>query len=75
MAMLTKIIARLNVRARDVVNEAPINNVVACFQLQVHTQINDVLSNLRNAAEENTLLGNNYFIDVNSMTLTDRKSR
>ena len=45
------------------------------FQLQVHTQINDVLSNLRNAAEENTLLGNNYFIDVNSMTLTDRKSR
>ena len=31
--MLTKIIARLNVRARDVVNEAPINNVVAFFSV------------------------------------------
>ena len=50
-------------------------NVVVLKNLQVDTLVNDVLSNLRAAAEANTLLGNNYIVDVNSVTLTDRKSR
>ena len=42
--------------------------------MQLHELVNDVFSNLRAAAEANTLLGNNYTIDVNSMTLADRKT-
>ena len=37
--------------------------------------VNDIFSSLRAAAEANTLLGNDYVIDVNSVALADRKSR
>ena len=70
--MLTKIIIRFDKRERD-----ELQTIVVFFsiQLEVHTLINDVFSNLRAAAEANTLLGNDYVIDVNSVTLRDRKSR
>ena len=66
---------RLHIGARDFVNESPSNNVVVFIQLQMHELVNDVFSNLRAAAEANTLLGNDYIVDVNSVTLRDRKSR
>ena len=50
-------------------------NVVVLKNLQVDTLVNDVLSNLRAAAEANTLLGNDYVIDVNSVALRRCKSR
>ena len=50
-------------------------NVVVLKNLQVDTLVNDVLSNLRAAAEANTLLGNDYIIDVNSVALRHCKSR
>ena len=70
--MLTKIIIRFDKRERD-----ELQTIVVFFsiQLEVHTLINDVFSNLRAAAEASTLLGNDYVIDVNSVTLRDRKSR
>ena len=71
--MFTEIIVWLDLRSRDVVKESPIVDVVVLQKLQVHELVNDVFSNLRAAAEANTLLDNNYTIDVNSVTLGDRK--
>ena len=73
-AMFTQIRVRFDVRARDVVNESTDKDIVL-LNLQVHTLVSDVLTNLRAAAEANTLLGNDYVIDVNSVTLVNRKLR
>ena len=73
-AIFTQNRVRFDVRARDVVNESTDKDIVL-LNLQVHTLVSDVLTNLRAAAEANTLLGNDYVIDVNSVTLRDRKSR
>ena len=73
-AIFTQNRVRFDVRARDVVNEST-DKYIVLLNLQLHTLVSDILTNLRAAAEANTLLGNDYTVDVNSVTLVNRKSR